>query len=230
MRLDKYLSDMSIGTRSQVKQIIKDGRVSINNIIIKKSDYQIKDNDLVCLDNEEIKYVEYEYYILNKPAGYLSATEDLHSKTIMELIHSKRKDLVPVGRLDKDTEGLILITNDGMLNHKLLSSKNHVEKTYYVETDIDIPSNAEDIFSKPIEFEDFTSLPAKYERITNTTCYLTICEGKYHQVKRMFKKIGCTVTYLKRVKFGSLSLNDLNIGEYRSLTEKEIEDIKKVST
>lgn len=227
MRLDKFLADMSIGTRSQVKEIIKKGRVLINDEVVKKADYQVKENDKVKVDNELINYVEYEYYILNKPAGYLCATEDNFQKTIMELITSKRKDLVPVGRLDKETEGIILITNDGQLNHNLLSSKNHVEKTYYVETDIKIPDDASTIFSKPIEFEEFTSLPAKYQKLTPNSAYLTITEGKYHQVKRMFKYIGCTVTYLKRISFGPLTLKDLEIGQYRELTNQELEELKK---
>lgn len=228
MRLDKYLADMSVGTRSQVKDIIKDKRITINGEIVRKADHQVKDDDIVKLDGETIRYINYEYYILNKPAGYLCATEDNYQKTIMELITSKRKDLVPVGRLDKDTEGLILITNDGELNHRLLSSKYHVKKTYYVETDIEIVENAKDIFSKPIEFDEFTSLPAEFEKITKHSAYLTITEGKYHQVKRMFKHIGCTVTYLKRIKFGPLSLNDLNIGEFRELTEAELNELKAI--
>ena len=118
-----------------------------------------------------------------------------------------------------------MLTNDGELNHRLLSSKNHVLKKYYVQVDTDIPDNAEDVFSKPIVFEEFTSLPAEFEYIDNRSAYLTICEGKYHQVKRMFEKIGCTVTYLKRVQFGSLTLDGLESGQYRTLTEEEIKDL-----
>ena len=143
----------------------------------------------------------------------------------MELVPCIRKDVGIVGRLDKDTEGLLLLTNDGELNHRLLSSKNHVLKKYYVQVDTDIPDNAEDVFSKPIVFEEFTSLPAQFEYIDNRSAYLTICEGKYHQVKRMFEKIGCTVTYLKRVQFGSLTLDGLESGQYRTLTEGEIKDL-----
>ncbi len=228
MRLDKYLADMSCGTRSQVKDLIKDKRVKVNDEIIRKADYQLKDTDTVKVDDEIISYVEYEYYILNKPAGYLSAVEDNRDPVIMELISSKRKDLSPVGRLDKDTEGLILITNDGQLNHDLLSPKHHVLKKYYVELDKDLPENANNILSNPIEFEDFTSKPAIYEKIDNKKAYLTISEGKYHQVKRMFEKVGCTVTYLKRIEFGTLTLGELKIGEYRLLTEEEIARLKEL--
>lgn len=228
MRLDKYLADMSIGTRSQVKDIIKDKRITINDEIVKKADYQVKESDTVKLDGQIIEYVNYEYYILNKPSGFICATEDNHQRTIMELIKSKRKDLVPVGRLDKDTEGIILITNDGELNHRLLSSKYHIKKKYYVETDIDIKEDAKEIFSKPIQFDEFVSLPAEFERITKNSAYLTIIEGKYHQVKRMFKHIGCTVTYLKRVEFGTLTLKDLNVGEYRELSKNEIMILKAI--
>ncbi len=223
MRLDKFLADMQLGTRSEVKKLIQKGHVVIGNQIIKKADYKVNENTIVYVDDMPIDYVSYEYYILNKPAGYICATEDATHPVIMDLIPTIRKDLSPVGRLDKDTEGLIIITNDGELNHRLLSPKNHVDKTYYVEVDKDIPENAQEIFSQPMEFEEFTSLPAKYENITSTSAYLTIHEGKYHQVKRMFEKIGCTVTFLKRIQFGPLTLDGLDTGSYRSLTPEELE-------
>jgi len=226
MRLDKYLADMSVGTRSEVRNIIKYGKVKVNDQVIRKADYQINDSDEVKLNDKLIEYIEYEYYIINKPQGYICATEDKHVPVIMELIDSKRKDLVPVGRLDKDTEGLLLITNDGQLNHELLSPKNHVGKKYYVELDKDIPENANEILSNPIVFEDFTSKPAKYEKIDSRKAYLTISEGKYHQVKRMFKKLGCTVIFLKRISLGSLSIDGLNTGEYRALTDEEIYNLR----
>lgn len=226
MRLDKYLADMKVGTRSSVKEIIKKGRIKVNEKVIKSSDYKVSENDEVKLDDEIINYLEYEYIILNKPQDYLSATEDKYDKTIMELINSKRKDLVPVGRLDKDTEGLILITNDGQLNHKLLDPKNHVDKKYYVEVDTKIIDNAEEIFSKPMDLGDFISKPAKFERIDDYHAYLTISEGKFHQVKRMFSKIGSEVIYLKRVSFKNLELGDLKLKEYRYLTNQELEELK----
>lgn len=223
MRLDKFLADMQLGTRSEVKKLIQKGHVSIDGQIIKKADFKVNEDTIVYVDGMPIDYVSYEYYILNKPAGYICATEDATHPVIMELIPTIRKDLSPVGRLDKDTEGLIIITNDGELNHRLLSPKSHVDKTYYVEVDTDIPSNAQEIFSKPMEFEEFTSLPAQYENISPTSAYLTIHEGKYHQVKRMFEKIGCTVTFLKRIQFGPLTLDGLETGEYRSLTQEELD-------
>ena len=225
MRLDKFLADMQIGTRSEVKKLIQKGHVSINYQIVKKVDTKVDEETIVYVDGLRVDYVSYEYYLLNKPAGFLSATQDSHYPVVMELVPCIRKDVGIVGRLDKDTEGLLLLTNDGELNHRLLSSKNHVLKKYYVQVDTDIPDNAEDVFSKPIVFEEFTSLPAEFEYIDNRSAYLTICEGKYHQVKRMFEKIGCTVTYLKRVQFGSLTLDGLESGQYRTLTEGEIKDL-----
>ncbi|MDO4480905.1 MAG: pseudouridine synthase [Erysipelotrichaceae bacterium] len=225
MRLDKFLADMQIGTRSEVKKLIQKGHVSINDQIVKKVDTKVDEETIVYVDGLRVDYVSYEYYLLNKPAGFLSATQDSHYPVVMELVPCIRKDVGIVGRLDKDTEGLLLLTNDGELNHRLLSSKNHVLKKYYVQVDTDIPDNAEDVFSKPIVFEEFTSLPAEFEYIDNRSAYLTICEGKYHQVKRMFEKIGCTVTYLKRVQFGSLTLDGLESGQYRTLTEGEIKNL-----
>lgn len=227
MRLDKYLSDMNIGTRSTVKELIKKGHIKVNEEVIKKSDYKVIIGDEVTLDGQPIKYLEYEYIILNKPAGYLSATEDKCQKTIMDIISSNRKDLVPVGRLDKDTEGLILITNDGKLNHDLLSPENHVDKKYYVEVDSKIREDAVELFLEPIDLGDFITKPSKLEIIDSTRAYLTISEGKFHQVKRMFKSIGCEVTYLKRVKFKNLTLEGLETGDYRHLTNDEISDLKK---
>ena len=226
MRLDKYLADMKIGTRSQVKELIKKGHIKINDEIVKKSDYKVENNDVIKYDDKQVDYIEYEYIILNKPQGYLSATEDNYDKTIMELINSKRKDLVPVGRLDKDSEGLILITNDGQLNHKLLDPKNHVDKKYYVEVDTKLVDNAEDLFKEPMDLGDFITKPAKFEKIDDYHAYLTISEGKFHQVKRMFSKIGSEVIYLKRISFKNLVLGDLKIGEYRYLTDEELEILK----
>ena len=226
MRLDKYLSDMNVGTRSSVKELIKKGHIKVNGIVIKKSDYKVNLNDEITVNDKVINYIEYEYIILNKPAGYLSATEDKKQETIMDIIKTKRKDLVPVGRLDKDTEGLILITNNGKLNHDLLSPENHVDKKYYVEVDNKIRDDAQEIFSNPIDLGDFVTKPSKLEILGDTKAYLTISEGKFHQVKRMFKFIGCEVTYLKRVQFKNLNLVGLEIGDYRHLTDEEIFDLK----
>ena len=227
MRLDKYLADMTGISRLEIKKLIKKGNVKVNDIVIKTNDYKVKEDDVVCLNDKQIKYQEFEYYILNKPAGYLSATEDKYDKTIMELIDIKRKDLVPVGRLDKDSEGLILLTNDGKLNHYLLSPKNHVSKKYYVEVDKEIVENAKELFEKPMDLGDFITKPAIYENIDSHRAYLTICEGKFRQVKRMFEKIGTNVTYLKRIEFKNLKLGDLEIGKYRPLNKEELDELKR---
>ncbi len=226
MRLDKYLSHMGFGTRNDVKKIIKNGWVTINDETIKKADYNVKEEDIVCVDDEPVNYVEFEYYMLNKPAGYVSATEDRLYPTVMELIQSQRHDLYPVGRLDIDTEGLLLISNDGTFTHNLLSPKKHVDKKYYVEFDGVLPDNAVELFSKPMQLEDFIASPSQLEIIDQNKAYLTIHEGKFHQVKRMFEHVGCTVTYLKRVQFSFLTLDNLEVGEFRALTKDEVEKLK----
>ncbi len=226
MRLDKYLSHMGFGTRNDVKKIIKNGWVTINDETIKKADYNVKEEDIVCVDDEPVNYVEFEYYMLNKPAGYVSATEDRLYPTVMELIQSQRHDLYPVGRLDIDTEGLLLISNDGTFTHNLLSPKKHVDKKYYVEFDGVLPDNAVELFSKPMQLEDFIASPSQLEIIDQNKAYLTIHEGKFHQVKRMFEHVGCTVTYLKRVQFSFLTLENLEVGEFRVLTKDEVEKLK----
>ena len=233
IRIDKYLSDMGIGTRTEIKAYIKKKSVTINGNIVKSpSDKADTDVDVVCFNGNEVPYITYEYYILNKPAGVISATEDRNDKTVIDLITDrKRDDLFPVGRLDKDTEGLLLITNDGALSHNLLSPKKHVDKKYYVETDGFLKEDFVELFNKGIELSDFVTLPSKLEIIESTEngskAYLTIKEGKFHQVKRMMEAVGNTVTYLKRISMGPLVLpKDLEIGQYRPLTEKEINDVK----
>ena len=219
MRLDKYLSDMTDYSRNDIKKLVREKRVTVNGLTVIKSDLKVSENDAICIDDELIEYETFEYYMLNKPAGYLCTLD--YSPNVLELIDSNRKGLSPVGRLDKDTEGLILITNDGQLNHRLLAPKHHVDKTYYVETDVDIRADAVSIMARPMKFEDFTSEPATLEILEDRKALLTIHEGKFHQVKRMFAQVGCTVTYLKRISFGPLRLGDLEVGQYRKLTEEE---------
>lgn len=226
MRLDKFLSHMGYGTRNEVKNIIKNGWVTIEGKIIKKADHQVKENQIVYVDDTPVSYIQYEYYILNKPAGYVSATEDNVHPTIMELIPSIRKDLYPVGRLDIDTEGLLLVCNDGKLTHDLLSPKKHVQKKYYVEFKGTLPENAVEIFNHPMDLDDFIAKPSILEILDTDKAYLTISEGKFHQVKRMFQKVGCEVTYLQRVSFGPLDLKHLEIGQARALSPDEIECLK----
>lgn len=227
MRIDKYLADMSCGSRKEVKELLKLGRVKVNDVIIKKNDYKVNENDIVKLDDEIINYLEYEYYILNKPAGYISALEDNRYPVIIDLVNTRRKDVVPVGRLDLDTEGIILLTNDGQLNHRLLSAKYHVDKKYYVELESDIDESAIDTFARPLDLGDFITLPAKLEILDKRSAYLTISEGKHHQVKRMFEAIGNKVIYLRRDEFGPLKTGDLKLGEFRELTEEERKELLK---
>ena len=226
MRLDKYLADMTEYSRSEIKTLAKERKITVNGNTNIRVNQKVSSNDVICIGDKRITYEPFVYYLLNKPAGYLCTLD--FSPNVIELIASPGKDLSPVGRLDKDTEGLILITNDGQLNHRLLSPKNHIEKTYYVETNIAIPDNANDVLSKPIVFSDFISEPALLTVLAEDKAYLTIHEGKFHQVKRMFNKIGCEVTYLKRVSFAFLTIDDLEVGDYRVLTESEVNKLKSM--
>lgn len=230
LRIDKYLADMGIGTRTEIKNYIKKGMVSINGQMIKSSSEKVDTQiDTVQFNGQEILYLEYEYFILNKPAGVISASEDKKAITVIDLIEERqRDDLFPVGRLDKDTEGLLLITNDGMLAHNLLSPKKHVDKTYYVETDGELNTEHITMFKEGLTVEDdFVALPAVLEIIEagvdGSKAYLTIREGKFHQVKKMMLAVNNTVTYLKRISMGPLKLpSDLECGSYRRLTMDEI--------
>ncbi len=234
IRLDKYLADMSIGTRSEVKAFINAGKIKVNGEITKN--YSLKVDlleDTICYNDIEVRYKKYEYFMLNKPQGVITATTDKNSKTVLDLIEEKsRKDLFPVGRLDKDTEGLLLITNDGDLAHQLLSPKKHVDKVYYVEIDEAIDDTMADNLRNGVEIENgVKTMPANLEilKINGKNAYLlTIHEGKFHQVKRMFEAVGRNVTFLKRLSMGSLKLDEsLCCGEYRTLTEEEINNLRK---
>lgn len=235
IRLDKYLADMSIGTRQEVKKYIRQGRVKINEDIIKKPEYKIReDEDKVTFDDAPVAYETFEYYMLNKPAGVISATEDKKDKTVLDLIkEKKRKDLFPVGRLDKDTEGLLLITNDGALAHRLLSPKKHVDKCYYAKISGGVTEDDVRVFKERINIgtqeEPEWTMPAELkilEKGTVSHIRLTIREGKFHQVKRMFLAVGKEVVYLKRERMGALVLDEeLAPGEYRKLTDSELKSI-----
>ena len=237
IRLDKFLSEMSGWTRSEVKKIVRTGSVTVDGNEVKKPETKIDEKlSIVRVDGRQIKYNNYEYYMLNKPKGFVSATTDREHKTVVDIISSsEKKDLFPVGRLDIDTEGLLLITNDGELAHRLLAPKNHVEKTYYVEVSGILDDADVDAVEKGLDIgEEKNTIPAKMEILKTdiqnniSSCYLTIHEGKFHQVKRMMKKLGKTVTYLKRVSMGSLILDSkLKKGNYRKLTEQEIIELKK---
>ena len=235
IRLDKYLADMGCGTRQEVKKLIRSGQVSVDGAVVKKPETKVEQTvQEVCLNGEKVGYESFEYYMLNKPAGVISATEDRSCQTVVDLIkEKKRKDLFPVGRLDKDTEGLLLITNDGELAHRLLSPKKHVDKCYFARvsgkvTEDDVRSFENGVNIGSLEQPEIT-MPGKLEIITSdeiSQILLTIQEGKFHQVKRMFQAVGKEVIYLKRLRMGTLVLDEnLSIGEYRPLTKEELEKL-----
>lgn len=232
MRIDKYLSNMGIGSRKEVKDYIKKGYVLVNDQVITKPTFQVKENeDIVKFNNEEIIYKEYTYIMMNKPQGVISATRD-REDTVIDLLDEKyhNKDIFPAGRLDKDTEGLVLLTNDGRLAHDLLSPKKNVVKKYYAKVDnkleeADITSFRQGIY---LENEQYLTLPANLEIISDYEAYVYIKEGKYHQVKRMLSSLGKNVVYLKRISIGPLILDEsLALGQYRELTEEEVINLEE---
>ena len=223
---------MGKGTRNEVKKAISKGLVRVNNVIVKKPETKLDtDSDHVLFDGVLVGYAQHEYYMLNKPAGVISATEDKREKTVIDLIiERKRKDLFPVGRLDRDTEGLLLISNDGELAHRLLSPSKHVDKVYYAKIDGEVTIEDVEAFQQGVDIgEEKLTRPAKLRVLksgTQSEIELTICEGKFHQVKRMFQAVGKEVVYLKRLQMGTLILDEsLKPGEYRELTEQEIADL-----
>lgn len=232
MRLDKFLCEMGVGTRSEVKNYLKKGQVTVNGEIIKKPETKINETcDTICFMGQSLSYESVQYFLLNKPAGCVTATRDNLSETVMSFLpENARDDLFPVGRLDKDTEGLLLITNDGQLAHNLLSPKKHVDKTYFAIIDGEVKSCHIQQFLEGLDIGDETfTMPAKLKILKSdaiSEIELTIQEGRFHQVKRMFEAIGTKVTYLKRISMGTLSLGTLQPGEVRTLTEKEIENLK----
>lgn len=233
MRLDKFLVSMEIGSRSQVKDYIKKGFVKVNGQKVKSGDQKIdEENDEIDYNGQKLCYTKYVYYMLHKPAGVVTATQDNHDKTVMDLLEPsvRKKDLFPVGRLDKDTEGLLLITNDGELAHKLLSPKRHVDKTYLAELALPICEQAIMDLEEGVDIgEEKPTLPAKVEKVSEKSIRLTIHEGKFHQVKRMLKAVENEVVYLKRLTFGSLILEEtLDAGKYRSLSECEILELRNL--
>lgn len=230
MRLDKLLCELNIGSRQEVKALIKKGLIKVDDQIIKNPETKVDETvvSIYYLD-KTYKYEKYKYFILNKPAGMVSATKDNFDKTVIDLFNeltlNQYKDgYFPVGRLDKDTVGLLLITNDGDLSHKLLSPKYHVKKTYYVELIKSLSEEDVNTILEGIKFKDFTANVENIEIIDKNKCNITICEGKYHEVKRIFNAVDNEVIYLKRVKFGPLILDSgLKEGNIRELTDKEKE-------
>ncbi len=260
IRLDKYLVEMNKGSRSQIKEAAKKGRIQVNGVPEKKTDRKIDpETDQVSFDGQTVSYRSLEYIMLYKPQGVISATEDKHHKTVIDLLSGEnRSDLFPVGRLDIDTEGLLLLTNDGDLTHRLLAPGKHVDKVYFARIAGVLPDTAAKQMADGLILEDGTPVkPGKLEILkqwdqtdpfkpndpkknnakqegelpedisAGAEILLTIQEGKFHQVKRMFEVLGCKVVFLKRLSMGSLKLDpDLKPGEYRFLTEKELEDLQ----
>ncbi len=226
MRLDKLLTETGFGTRTEVKNLLKSRKVKVNDKIEISPKVKINmEKDQVFVLDQKVEYKEYRYYLMYKPAGYITATEDRYNKTVMELLPewTIKKNLVPVGRLDKDTEGLLLFTNDGQNNHNLLSPKNHVEKKYYCKLAKEIKE--EDI--KKLEkgvyiLDDYLTKESKVEKISDKEIYLTIVEGKFHQVKEMLKAVGNEVIYLRRDTFGKLSIDKLELGQVIEINLEEI--------
>ena len=235
MRLDKFLVACAVGSRTEVKNFLKSGRVTVNGKKEKSAKLQIdEETDEICFDGQKLDYEEFVYYMMNKPKGVISATEDPNHKTVLDLLddYARAKEVFPVGRLDIDTHGLLLLTNDGKLAHALLSPKRHVDKIYLaringVMTDADVET-----FAQGVPLKDFTCQPAKLELVSVDTekdqslVRVSIAEGKFHQVKRMVGYCGKEVVDLQRLTMGTLTLDeDLKRGEWRRLSKEELEGL-----
>lgn len=230
MRLDKFLANAGIGSRKEVSKLIRDKQVKVEDEVINKPNHKVSYDNLITINDEQVILEEYIYLMLNKPPGVISSTEDGPTQTVMELIdHPQIDELFPVGRLDKDTTGLLIISNDGKLSHSLLSPKNKIGKTYEVDLKEDVTD--EDIvkLEAGIPLKDFTSSPAIVKRVEDRKVEVTIYEGKFHQVKRMFIYLNNEVVELKRLKFGNLSLDEmLEQGESRYLTDEEVNNLTQL--
>lgn len=236
MRLDRFLANMGCGTRSEVKQFVKSGKVTINGNPVRDPGVQVvPEQDRIVCDGQTVKYRKYIYLMLNKPAGVISATEDFKDRTVLDLLDSQyhHKGIFPVGRLDKDTEGLLLLTNDGPLGHRLLSPRKKVFKRYYARVQGQVTTTDREAFQKGIVLDDgYQTLPGDLNILVEgpvSEVEVMICEGKFHQVKRMFLALGKEVIYLKRVAMGDLILDPwLQLGEYRELEPEEIERLTAI--
>ena len=234
-RIDKVLSNLGYGSRSELKKICKNGLVKVNGKVINNPGVQVDvENDEIIFDGEKVTYKEFIYLMLNKPDGYISATFDKRDPIVLDLID--KEDLVfepfPVGRLDKDTEGLLVLTNDGQLAHRVLSPKKHVPKTYYTKIEGVVTEDDIKAFAKGVTLDDgYETMPAELVILKSdeiSEIELTIHEGKFHQVKRMFESVDKKVIYLKRLSMGKLQLDkNLALGEYRELTDEEIKMIEE---
>ncbi|EGA90708.1 pseudouridine synthase [Planococcus donghaensis MPA1U2] len=234
MRLDKYLSNMGHGSRKEVKVLLKSKAVEVNGEIVRDPKVHVNEHtDLVSVGGEAVTYTEFIYLLMNKPQGVISATEDKYDKTVIDLLGKDEQHFepFPVGRLDKDTEGFLLLTNDGKLAHELLSPKKHVDKTYFAHVEGVVTEEDTEAFKKGVVLDDgYETKPASLNILDSAVVSkieLTITEGKFHQVKRMFESVGKRVVYLKRLSMGPLSLDpELELGEYRHLTEEEMASLK----
>lgn len=239
IRLDKMLSACGFGTRSEVKKLIRSQAVTVNGISVKQPEQKVdEESDTVCVNGTLAAYEKYQYYLFHKPAGCVTAATDREHRTVMDYFPEELRDgFSPAGRLDLDTEGLLLITNDGELIHHCISPSHHMDKTYFAEVDAPVPEEAVEQFQNGIDIGDpGPTLPAVLKILPEETgrdgrtCYsaeLTIQEGRFHQVKRMFEAVGCHVVYLKRLSMGSLQLGGLEKGAYRKLTPEEVASLKK---
>ena len=230
MRLDKFLANSGIGTRSEVKRFIKNKKVKVNGEIVRSDSFNVNETkDVVLFDDLEVKYKEFYYVLLNKPQGYVSAVIDNVYPPVTNLMPEYGfAKLFPVGRLDVDTTGVLLMTNDGDLAHKLISPKYHVDKVYEVEVDKKLDSKLIEVFKNGIELDDEMTLPADLVIMDDKKAELTLHQGKFHQVKRMFKKCGYEVLTLRRKAFAFLTAEGLNLGEYRELTSEEENRLKQI--
>ncbi len=237
MRLDKYLSDMGVGTRSELKKDIRKGGVSVDGEVIKDPGHGVDASSRVVFKGTVIRYEEFVYYMMNKPAGVISASEDDRQETVIDLIpEPKRRDLFPVGRLDRDTEGLLLITNDGALSHRLLSPKHHVDKVYYAEVSGILGEPDVELFREGLVLSDgLECMPADLKILSvseadyTSEAEITIREGKFHQVKRMFAAVGHPLFALERLRIGCVSLDPaLGPGDWRHLTEDEVRGLRQM--
>lgn len=231
IRLDKFLCDANVGTRSEVKELLKRGRVTVDGSVVQKADFKVAEGkNVVCLDKKPLTFAQKVYYLLNKPAGVVSASRDRREKTALDLLKgAPGRDLFLVGRLDKDTEGLLLVTNDGDLAHRLLSPGRHVDKTYRVLTQKEVTQECLKRLEAGVDIGDEKpTRPAVAKKLADTPngLLLTIQEGRFHQVKRMLLAVGNEVVGLTRISMGPVVLEDsLPIGQWRPLTEKEKEDL-----
>ena len=233
MRLDRYLAEVGLGSRTEVKNLLKKGLIQVNGQVEKSPKRQVGEEDQLVYQGQVLHYQEFVYFMMNKPAGVLSATKDAKEKTVLDLLDQSdwRKDLFPVGRLDKDTEGLLLLTNNGQLSHALLSPKRHVTKLYRALVNGEMNSEDQKRFAEGIQFKEFRSQPAELEIVHSSPekseVLIRIQEGKFHQVKRMVAACGKEVTYLERLAMGPLQLDvTLKKGAYRPLSEDEIADLE----